>query len=529
MSNVEDAQETGAGVPRRTIVKGAAWSMPVIAAAVALPTASASVGGVIAFAEPEYVARPNGTYVVTGTVNVQPGAPLPADVALTYPPGFAGPASAPVDALGGFTVSGIVAPGTATTGVLTASAPGLTSGTTSLVVEVNVAPDPVDGIVWGENLGNTLFVTGGGVLKFATVPTHLNGPGTLGAGEIVAMAGGYRDHNSYLIRSDNTLWSHGAGSNATAPGTNATNAAAFNFSGLLHPDEKLVDVAGFTGGGYVLTSAGRVFSWGFNSGTGSLGNGTFGPDTNAPKLVSFPSGVFVTQISASYTGGIALDSTGQVWAWGINDQQDTGTQSTGNVNVPKPVVHQNGTPVTGASQIRGRFKGGMALVGDRVLSWGTNSGGQLGNGTTSGTRGYADHVLTSAGTPLSGIVKLPVFYHEAYHAAALAGDGTLYTWGYGSYNVHTPANTSSRPFAQPYGGTLPAGRIVDVSLSYYAIHILLEDGTIWSWGDNDYSAGADGTSGGIKKDPVRALVNPTTPVQASGFFPASHGGVFAYA
>lgn len=40
-------EQNTSGITRRTIVKGAAWSVPVIAAAVAAPLAAASVGGVI--------------------------------------------------------------------------------------------------------------------------------------------------------------------------------------------------------------------------------------------------------------------------------------------------------------------------------------------------------------------------------------------------------------------------------------------------------------------------------------------------
>lgn len=40
-------EQNTSGISRRTIVKGAAWSVPVIAAAVAVPLAAASVGGVV--------------------------------------------------------------------------------------------------------------------------------------------------------------------------------------------------------------------------------------------------------------------------------------------------------------------------------------------------------------------------------------------------------------------------------------------------------------------------------------------------
>ena len=40
-------EQNASGLSRRTVVKGAAWSVPVIAAAIAAPLAAASVGGVL--------------------------------------------------------------------------------------------------------------------------------------------------------------------------------------------------------------------------------------------------------------------------------------------------------------------------------------------------------------------------------------------------------------------------------------------------------------------------------------------------
>lgn len=337
---------------------------------------------------------------------------------------------------------------------------------------------------------------------------------------------------NYLIRKDNTLWSHGDGALSNAPGTTPTSAGKFSFSGAtaLFPGELFVDVAGFTGGGYVLTSHGRIFSWGYNTGLGTLGNGTFGPDTNVPKLVTNPGpDVFIKAISASYTGGIALDSKGRVWSWGLNDAYDLGTGLTGNQSKMKPVVlADKTTQLSGVTQIRGRRKGGLALRADgTVYSWGDGSGGMLGNGGQA-HQNFAGPVLTGPGTPLSGVAFLPKYYHEAYHAAAVGSNGVLYTWGYGSYFVHTPLNEVSRLYAAPYGGTLPAGTITDVSLSYYGIHIRLSNGTVWNWGKGTMGEGAVGNIASPIKNPVQGLTGPGQPVLIGGFFPNSHGGILAH-
>lgn len=521
----------GGGIPRRTITRTAAWSVPVALAVVSAPLAAASpTGGVILFDYPEYVVGPAMTYgSITGKVVPNVGTSLPATVTLTYPAGWNGPSTASVNPVDGtFAVNGVVAPGSVASAPLAANSPGFTPGTTTLTVAVNPVPAASDGIVWGENLATTLYRSGATLQTYAVTPENLNGADTLGTKAIIALAGGYRDHNSYLIRNDNTLWSHGAGSNACAPGTTPTIAGIFGFGGssALLRGERFVDTVAFTGGGYVLTTHGRIFAWGFNTSTGSLGNGTFGPDTNMPKLVINPEpDVFITAISAGYTGGIALDTKGRVWTWGINDQSDLGTGLSGNQSVMKPVILQDGTPISGVSQIRGRFKGGLALRNGMVYSWGYGAGGMNANGSNS-NQNYAAPVLTGPGTPLTGVTQLPKFYHEAYHSAALRSDNTVYTWGYGSYFVHSPSSQASRLYASPYAGGLPTGTITEMAVSYYAIHIRLADGSVWNWGYGAYGQGANGTTTVYLTNPVRALTAPGVPLVASGFFPNSHGGVF---
>ncbi|MDQ4502453.1 hypothetical protein [Sinomonas sp. ASV322] len=526
------------GIPRRTVTRAAAWSVPVAMAVVATPLAAASGGqsGTIVFDYPEYVTGPGMVYgTITGKVIPTPGTALPASITLGYPNTWGGPTTVSVNVDGTFSVVGVTAPPNVGSATLTASAQNFTSGTTKLTVLQNAVPPATDGIVWGENLDVTLFRGNASTLEKYAVPAEgLRGAGTLAASSVIAMAGGYRGVNSYLIRSDNTLWSHGDGGNATAPGTNQPvfYAGQFSFSGstALFTGENFVDVVGFTGGGYVLTTHGRIFSWGYNSGTGSLGNGTFGPDTNIPKLVTIPKpDIFVTAISASYTGGIALDSKGRVWAWGINDLSDLGTGLTGNQSIMKPVVLSDGTTqLSGVTQIRGKFKGGYALRSDgTVYSWGDGTGYMNGNGLLT-NQNYAAPVLTGPGTTLTGIKLLPKFYHEAYHSAALGTNNVLYTWGYGSYFVHDPASVANRQYATPYSGSLPTGTITDVALSYYGIHIRLSDGTSWNWGDGDYGQDGNGTLNTPQRTPVQTLTGPGTPAIIGGFFPNSHGGVIAH-
>lgn|GEM_PF-3394828 len=182
-------------VSRRAVTRTAAWSIPLIAAVAAAPLAAASpVGGAIVFDYPEYIVGPSMTYgPLTGKVIPAVGAPMPSVVALTYPSGWTGPATAVVDpATGMFSVSGVTAPGAVGSGPLTATA-GLIAGNTALTVATNVVPPAVDGVVWGDNdLDILYFASSNPFQTYAVTPNSLTGAGTLAPASIVALAGGYR-------------------------------------------------------------------------------------------------------------------------------------------------------------------------------------------------------------------------------------------------------------------------------------------------------------------------------------------------
>src|SRR6185312_9548556 len=76
----------------------------------------------------------------------------------------------------------------------------------------------------------------------------------------------------------------------------------------------------------VLTSAGRVLAWGSNA-FGQLGDGTTA-SRHAPVRVRIPAGVTVTAISAGYNSALALTKSGRVLAWGGNVSGQLGNGTT---------------------------------------------------------------------------------------------------------------------------------------------------------------------------------------------------------
>ena len=127
-----------------------------------------------------------------------------------------------------------------------------------------------------------------------------------------------------------------------------------------------------------LTSTGHVLAWGYN-GDGELGDGTT-TSTGTPVKVKLPPGTTVTAVRAGCFHSLALTTTGHVLAWGFSGQGELGNGSTLSSLIPVRVKLPRGTKVRAISAGSGHSLATTAT--GRLYAWGANSGGQLGDGTT---------------------------------------------------------------------------------------------------------------------------------------------------
>jgi alpha-tubulin suppressor-like RCC1 family protein len=153
-----------------------------------------------------------------------------------------------------------------------------------------------------------------------------------------------------------------------------------------------------------------------------------------------------------------------------------------------------------------------------VWSWGSNSYGQLGNGTTTASNvqvqvsGLTDIVSVAAGT---------------YHSMALKSDGTVWAWGYNNKSQLGDGATANRTVPAQVSGLSGVASIGAGEANSYAVK---SDGTVWAWGNNAKSQLGDGTVV-TKKTPVQ-VPGLTNIVKASAgdthaLFLRSDGAVFA--
>ena len=175
-----------------------------------------------------------------------------------------------------------------------------------------------------------------------------------------------------------------------------------------------------------LDACGVVWAWGLNS-SGEAGiNSTDGIVRFATPSV-FPAGTRITAIAAGGDHSLALDSQGNVWAWGNNDRGQLGTsdQDTLRSRVPVKLPFPLNTRFT---KIAAGALHSLAIDSNGNLwAWGANDKGQLGNGTNIDSFGPTN-VSFPAGTP-----RITTIAAGGRHSLAVDANNNLWAWGFNDH------------------------------------------------------------------------------------------------
>lgn len=166
-----------------------------------------------------------------------------------------------------------------------------------------------------------------------------------------------------------------------------------------------------------VTTTGGAMCWGGGL-QGQLGDGT-GSDIPSPTgVLGLSSGV--SQIAVGYTHACALTTSGGVKCWGTGSQGRLGDGFDTRRNSPVDVV---GLSSGVASISAGSLHTCAVTTAGAVKCWGSNAGGQLGDGSTTNSHVPVDVSGLSAGVQaVSASVQ---------HTCALTNNGGVKCWGNG--------------------------------------------------------------------------------------------------
>ena len=181
--------------------------------------------------------------------------------------------------------------------------------------------------------------------------------------------------------------------------------------------------------GCARDSSAAVFCWGANL-NGQLGNNTSTPSNSPVQVVGVGGAGNLTSITAiaAAAGSMhscALDSSGNVFCWGYNNNKQLGDGTTNVTMAPVQVLGVGGAgnlaSITSIA-VGTNHSCAVSAAGD-MYCWGLNVNGQLGIGTT------APQTYPVQVTGVSGVVTPAV---GATHSCALTSSGATYCWGAGA-------------------------------------------------------------------------------------------------
>ncbi|MEV4259647.1 hypothetical protein AB0J52_41355, partial [Spirillospora sp. NPDC049652] len=258
-----------------------------------------------------------------------------------------------------------------------------------------------------------------------------------------------------------------------------------------------------------VTSDGRVLAWGRNV-NGQLGDGSTTRRTT-PVFVRLPRGVTVTRVAAGNYHSLALTSDGRVLAWGDNMLGELGDGSRANQAAPVFVHLPDGVAASGVAASPGAQSFAVTSKG-RLLAWGHNDIGQLGDGTTADRRTPVFAALPTEDT----ITQVAAGYD---HSLALTSDGRVLVWGANKSGQLGPGRGSIQK--EPIQADLPIGAtITQIAVGSAHSLALTSDGRVLVWGANFYGQIGDGA---VTTRPSPALMplpreaGPATAVAANSY------------
>jgi alpha-tubulin suppressor-like RCC1 family protein len=294
--------------------------------------------------------------------------------------------------------------------------------------------------------------------------------------EVVQLAGG--GYSAYAVGKDGSVWAWGDDlegqlGNGTDSAISLVPVRVLRLSGV-------VAVAASANSAYALQGNGSVWAWGDNA-TGELGTGNEAYTSELPVEVRDIGRI--TLLAAGDLSAYALQQDGTVWAWGNNAFGQLG-RGVGSSEADVPVE------VRGLSDVEGLAAGANAAYalsrGGTVWAWGDNTFGELAR--------RAGALVGTSPVKVTQLTQVSAIAASAYTAFALEHDGTVWSWGDGSFGELGDGDCKQASSACPpsSGPVLvrTLNHVIAIAAGGYAAYALESNGSVWAWGD-----GAEGQLG----------------------------------
>ncbi len=236
-----------------------------------------------------------------------------------------------------------------------------------------------------------------------------------------------------------------------------------------------------------VTTTGAVRCWGLND-YGQLGNGTTTNSSVPVGVVGLGSGVVAVSTGWSYS--CAVTTTGAVKCWGDNQYGELGDGTTTSSTVPVAVSGLS----SGVAAVSTSLNSGMGgstgahscavTTAGAVMCWGTNTNGELGDGTTT------DSLVPVAVSGLSSTaaqVSVNINF-----SCAVTTAGAAMCWGGNA--VGTLGDGTTTDSLVPVGVTGLDTGVAAISAGFQFACVVTTTGAAKCWGWNGAGSLGDGTN-----------------------------------
>ena len=361
---------------------------------------------------------------------------------------------------------------------------------TFMSLDTDIATVDEDGIITGKEIGKAeIVVTHKITNKTATIFVNVVPEGKQSVPKVEV-----GNTHTVALKADGTVWTWGNNTYGQL-GTADNNAKATPVK--VTALENVIDITVGNENTMAVKADGTVWSWGYN-GYGQLGDGT-GSNRNKPVQVIKNNGTPLTKIVKITSGNnktIALDTEGNVWAWGygyestatklskleniIDISADYAADQTGKVYKISDYTQIEAEKVIRISQ---GYNHTLFLRNDgKGYAIGNNEKGQLGQGNSKNTSKPV-FIQNEYGT--DAIKNIKELKAGKQFSIALMKDGTTYVWGANeNYKLATTQDTNQ--MLPKKNDRINKAISVDAGQNNGAM--INKDGFVYTWGLGKYGA-----------------------------------------
>jgi alpha-tubulin suppressor-like RCC1 family protein len=243
-----------------------------------------------------------------------------------------------------------------------------------------------------------------------------------------------------------------------------------------------------------------VACWG-NNDSGQIGDGTIGANRLSPFTIPNLTGIVAIAAGEAHTCALVA-ALGRVLCWGLNSSGQLGDGTTSSRPTPVAVVGLTNAVAIAAGGALGSSHTCALLADGTVRCWGANGSGQLGTGNT---------VPSSIPVVVRGLTNAVSIALGETHTCAVVAVGVPFCWGFngrGQLGTSPPLATQLTPTLVSLDNT--------VAIAGGNTHscALRADGSTWCWGGNLLGQLGINSTASPQSLP-RLVVDPTNAVVTS--------------